>query len=397
MIKIDGNYYKLKSSNDEILSIVKDSSIKAYQAIDHFFDVIELNKELFSHLKDIDITIDNNKSNGNMAAYFIVRDSNTKEPMINLIAGYIDKNISLSKTDGKYNSSLCQIAWSIIHETIHCNRCIMIKDRITVQDTGFVIDENINKFKKTYNHVEDLLSKYYNPNKMIYFFDILKIVIDDKYIDVYVYNEKEDRYEFYLFDKLNISGNNVLNDIKLLLYLNYKNKCIFNKPYGIIKRFNSFNEEDMCMNFSNNSIDFPFDIDTSKKTKDIILLNEGLEESITEAFAGLITIMNEDKYLNIYEACDTLYYLIDNYDIKLAIDLIRNMNMDDIRWFFVSCYLDEYENRFNNIIKKDYDRLLICFDKLYKTSGFRNNSILETYYEGRYIIYQNSPYKQLKK
>ncbi|MBR4178367.1 MAG: hypothetical protein IKR57_03355 [Bacilli bacterium] len=397
MISFKGNYYNLNNSKNETLDFVNDSLMRSYEAIDYFFDYLQLDKTLFSHLKNVDIVVDNNEEAGlnNMAAYFIVRDNITNEPVIHLSSTYVDKVLTISKRDLQYNDSVNQLAWSIIHETIHCNRCIIIDSLITLQDTNIILHGDSKKFKNTYIEIEDLLSNYYNPNKEPFIYDILKVIEDREYYDVYSYNEKEDRYEFYLIDKKDIV-NFSMTELNKFLTINYIKNYLCNKPYGTIKRNIKYNEEDMVMNYDLDScsIMVPFEKEESIKEKEKISLNEGLEESITEVFAGLIIIMNKDRSLNIYEACDILRQIINNYDIQLGIELVKNMSLDDIRWFFLSCYQDEYNNRFKEIYSEEYDKLLECFSELYKNTTDLSKENKEFLTEGKNIIYRN---KVLKK
>ena len=381
MVKLEGIYYSAKNQNKTV-DFVLDSIDNAYQAIDYFFDYINIDKSLFNHLKQIPVFIDNECDNERITAYFIVRDKVLHEPVIHIVRKYIN----LLLDDSNRELSIKKLSWSIIHETIHCNRCIILNNLINDQDTNIVNNSNTEELKKEYNELEELLSIYYNPKKEVY--DVLKVKYDDEFMDIYAYNEIKDSYELYIIHKNRLYNIFDINEINQLLTFNYNNNYTDIKPYSTIKKITKYNEEDVCMNFDYDSgnISVPFNRNSSIIERNKISLNEGIEEALTEAFSGIILFMNDNHNISFIDACNKLYILTDNYDIKLAIDFIKTLSIDDIRWFFLSCYMDEYDNRLKKIMYYNYERLLYCFKQLYEISFNEKEQDKKLYLEGRSLI-----------
>ena len=66
-----------------------------------------------------------------------------------------------------------------------------------------------------------------------------------------------------------------------------------------------------------------------------------------------------------------------NY-IVLAYTLINNLDMDTIRWFFLSCYMEEYRNKFYELYGEDYYQLIDvinnAFDNPINNNVFRSHN-----------------------
>lgn len=115
--------------NNEIkTNLVNEGQQEAIKNIKHFLELLDLNKEAFNHLYNIEIKIDNIKKN-EFAQYNLYD---------NIIILDIDKIIELA-AGNEYNEKtkniiIDTIAITIIHETIHANRTIMIENTININN-----------------------------------------------------------------------------------------------------------------------------------------------------------------------------------------------------------------------------------------------------------------------
>lgn len=115
--------------NNEIKTkLVNEGKQEAIKSIKHFLELLDLNKEAFNHLYNIQIKIENIKEN-EFAQYNFYD---------NIIILDIDKIIEIA-AENEYNEKtkniiIDTIAITIIHETIHANRTIMIEDTININN-----------------------------------------------------------------------------------------------------------------------------------------------------------------------------------------------------------------------------------------------------------------------
>lgn len=110
-----------------IIKIVKEGKHEAIKNLKHFLELLDLNPEAFNHLYDIYIKL-GNTFEGSSAKYscennYIILDIYYLEELAELYitSGYNEKTL---------NNCILNVALTIIHETIHANRTIIIENSV---------------------------------------------------------------------------------------------------------------------------------------------------------------------------------------------------------------------------------------------------------------------------
>jgi len=115
----------------------------------------------------------------------------------------------------------------------------------------------------------------------------------------------------------------------------------------------------------------------------------GIEESLVEAFANIIVMSTYGDY-NIQNCARKLlrkkYY---TYDVRLAFILISKMSSEEIKWFFNSYMLDNFEYKISELYGDKFNDVLEYFDYLYNL----NDSSIEEYKS----LENNNVYRRAKR
>ncbi len=333
---------------DEILTEAHSQSNKILL---HFFDIIGLDRSLFTHLTNIESVLDLEEFNDydtKVAFYECVNsDDHTFDNTIHMLPEYLDT--ILDRYDDINRNDLIK---TILHETIHANRTIIINNAVLYPDCTLSSISHYEKFRERYAHL------IHDSNNKLQVLRVFKSKSSSSYT-IYAYNS--------------ISGDFFIYTIPT--------------KYGIV--FNNLNDFEELLNRSSQFFDFiaqienPYDINytslvadystsfkdpTKLESKDYMKIDGEVtkqmdfEESITEAFVQIMFYLKDKDEFNFDELLQKNHLPA---NIKLALEFIHNLNIDTIRWFFLSCYEDEYRNRFYELYKDEYFRLIDKFSEAY--------------------------------
>lgn len=372
MVKELGENIETKHSKEEIKSFCETALIESIRSFDNFIKLLGIDTSIFAHLRDINIVIDYTDDLDKIKAVGCYASSDSEDNnSIHISAKYIDKIlIYLGKHRDKYDECLDELSHTIVHEKIHANRDIMIKDGTVSLSLLSSKSAKIARIKNSNLRKELdplLMQNLNNSNDII----LLKVKETEYYYMAYIYNNKNNSYEVFRLDKKKFNmGNyfNTFNMIQRYLSLNF-----FMMPFTSC----SASLDDYEFYGVTDYVDDYIDVNELSNVEasslyDFTLSKIGIEEALTEAFANIIIDSKRKNELDIKECCDLAIKDDDMpYDLKLAYYLVSNLSIDDIKWFFLSCYEDEYDNRIRKIFGDDYETLIYNFYNLY--SDFSSN------------------------
>lgn len=355
MIYIINEGKKLKYSLDdysEILSIAKKLS---EDALMHFFDLIGLDHSLFEHLKDIKLVIDLDEDNdyNEVIAFYenIWEDDRSIDNAIHFLPEYLDSIIE-DKSNIKVINDLAR---TIIHETIHSNRSIIINDGVICN--GLISD--VDEYEKYVSMFSGFSYKTFNKYK------VLKYEKNNYFYTIYSYNTLTGDYNIF-----SLPSNKRFKGIDELEYwLNKKTNmfcylCTIENPYD-------FNPSALVSEYSTSFKNISKINNKNKKNVEIETNKQnGFEECLTEAFTAIIFYLRDKNVYNIDELFKNNYL---TPDVKLALNFIKQLDIDTVRWFFLSCYEEEYTNKFYELYKSDYFKLIDQFNEAYDCSMSNEN------------------------
>ena len=337
MIRVVGNDKKYNHSLEQYDEMINNATSIGYEAIYHFFDLIGIDRNLFSHFKDIKMVLDLDKENKDMVAFYenLSEDDIDLDNSIHFLPEYLDYLID------DYMDSYVDLVKTVIHETIHANRSITINNGVLYPECYL---RNAKEYEKYSLMLGDLIKD------SSYLYQVLKFDRSESFYTVYAYeNITGDFYIFRLPINFDITSIKDMDEL-----LNKKNRL-----FDLISRVeNPYDKEDASIvaNYSTSYKD-PLTI-TKKDTYNISSETNkqmDFEECLTEAFAQIIYYLKDKDEYNIDELIEYGNFL--PY-IELALEYIKTLDMDTIRWFFLSCYDEEYRNRFYELYGKDYFKLI---------------------------------------
>ena len=126
MIKYKGEFHNI--NKEEINDFLDDSFYLSKLFFKSFVEYLGLNKELFDHLYNVDLVINNEDFDFDEGVAFYLPSE--EEPSINLHPIYIEELMESSDSDNnKYNLSM-----TLLHEMIHINRSILINNVVQCSD-----------------------------------------------------------------------------------------------------------------------------------------------------------------------------------------------------------------------------------------------------------------------
>ena len=328
---------------DQIIEIAKK---EAFDALFHFFDLIGLDKSLFTHLKDINFVLDLDDDISNAAAFYenLSEDDIDLDNSIHFLPDYLDELI-------KYNNSVSfsDLATTIIHETIHSLRSISINNGVLFPESFTKNASEYESFVTKYNHlIKDSDSIY----------QVLSFSRDLSTYTIYCYERLTGDFSVFKIPSDKIGDISSTSKMEELL-----NK--HNDMFHLVKNVENPDDYDNISLISNYSLLFKDRLKVKKDDFHLVGIETDklidFEESLTEAFAQIIYFLKDKDEFNLDgiggEECLP--------HINITFELIKTLDMDTIRWFFLSCFGDEYVNRFNNLYQENYnkliDKLSLCF------------------------------------
>lgn len=330
MIEEKGNDKITKHEREEIKAFCKVSVFSCIHALEHFLTLLGLDKDLLNHLFDTKIIIDytNLNSIDNYVAYY---NDDGEEITINILGDYIDNILTCinASNDELISDDIDELAITLMHEYLHVNRDIMIKSDIDDMD-------------EYYKKCDMLLDKKLmdNEHDKIMILDIEEL--NDRFI-TYVYNFYTNSYDIFSINKNEFNGisyYNIINKIRHRVKLYY----LCNKLYiGLsnIELIDSYNLE-----IPNSIIKSSFELDENSSIK--------LEESLIEVFAKIIIYNKYDEKLKIKEYCDKIINDKNtSQDLKNACLMVKNMDIETIKSFLLSSYMDEHNSKILKHSKKE--------------------------------------------
>ena len=325
MIRVTKGDKKLRHSLEEYSKVIDKAREDCNDALKHFFKLIGLDPSWFSHLYKTPIVI-------NLDTFYDIEDQvafydaiNESEPefanTINLLPEFLDTILREIERYG-FNDNLVN---TLLHENIHANRSIIINDAVIYPNCELFPSKEYEEFYNMFQGVSIDTKKRYK---------VLKYSKSNKYKDytIYAYDTKNGDYVvFRLPARYNLNINNI-NEMERVLnrsdFIFVEEKRVSN-PYSanptIIASFNS-------MIFKHPET---LEEDDMGKVCGEINKQHLFEESLTEGFARIILYLKDkdefdfDELIKFYECRPYIY---------LALNFIKDLDMDTIRWFFLSCY-----------------------------------------------------------
>ena len=300
-------------------------------AVKNFLKLLDLPEDLLEHIFETKVIVDySDKYSNELVSYYEANKDG--DNTIHILASYIDEVITRIDNNYRNNfeSNLETIPITLMHEFLHVNRDVMLKGNTNISN----------------KELDDLLFKRLNSGRVGKIVLLRVTTSEDNRYKCEVYNGYNNSYETYYYDKANITGN-VFNKLERKIQRNYYIGKLFNSSKKTPSSSESISKDDIIIN--NYSV----------------LNNDSfnMEEALTEAFARII-IEHRFKYkLCIYEICD--HQLSNNKlpkDLVIAFNMIKNMDLDTIRWYLLSCYEDCLNNKLEYIFDSDYDELCDSFD-----------------------------------
>ena len=353
-MNIEGNYLKITNDVNNLIDMLSKSYNKSIFAIANFINNLNIDSSLFRHLYNVNIIIDNTEKTilNDYSAFF--RVNNEGEPEIHVSIKYINDLYNYGKING-FNESIYRLSRTIVHELIHYNRFVIIKDETFINKNNNLINTNDIKDNELDKKLDYVLTS--NPSLLNEYCFILSSKEKNNYYEVIVYdNIKNSYYIFYVSDKE---------------YQKYKNS---DNEYQCLNRSNLVKtiNNDEIENSGSLCCDYIKDKGKSNLVHDLVIYNNlnkqlSFEELLTESFSGLIIENMHKDYIDINELCDNLINSRDEIkEIKLVYKMIKSMGIDYVKWFILSCYQDEYVDYHENIFSEDYRKLLNSFNKIYE-------------------------------
>lgn len=358
----------------------------AVDSFEIFLNRLQVDSSLFEHLHDIKYSIGKTIDESAFAEYY--QDTNEiviSEKRVNNGLNKVKKGI-MTEDDLIEN-----IAVSYLHEMLHANRTIIIANILNMRNYDeFFYKANYNnehrdellKYKYT---LEEILKKH-DIKKFTYIIPIIVKFNSNKTYTVVSYNLRDKQFEVYdnqLFQtKLN-NINNFLYSISRELNENKKQHPINRIVYDY------FDYDDVVAlpcdyyrYYDNVQIDVN-NVNQFKRFEKKIKSKVALEEIITEALAMIMIFTREQEVLDYDELSE---YNFDE-NVIVGIDLIKSLDDETLKWYFLSTYDEVYYDRFSKVFKDNYNKLLKFMYKIYELERPISNEMKK---EFEYILRTSS-------
>ncbi len=362
MIKIKGKNNS-KYTDALIYSYVYSAREYSNNSIKHFFELLDLDSDLFNHLYNIDIIIDFDNeidSKSDDIAYYEDNNKNDDNSII-ILSNYISKLLDKESKIGKKNI-IKDIGETIIHETLHSNRDLILKNnpnRFNIDNLKSLYLLN-NENKKIYDECSYILNNYYNKCYKDKYIIILKVIDKNDYIEVYLYDKIDNKFKIY-----------DIEDIKFEYSFDLYSKISSYLDKYYLEPIKSIN----C--YDNNIVDdiygiinlYTFDIKNHKDIrKSYFFLNYqyALEEALIEALTLIVSYHKNKNNLDIKGACEDIKYRRINDILKNGCNIFEYSDTNFIKQFLLSCYNDEYVDILSKVFNDKYIDLIKYFSILFE-------------------------------
>ncbi len=359
--------YIKKYSEETMRKNVFLSNILSNQMLSHFFELLGFDSDLFSHLYSVEIKLDYNSKNTSECAHYEALDFENDEQRNGIVINgiYVDETLSLHNKGVRSIEILRDIAETIIHEKLHSNRDVLLKREVNFSNIDYYSEylKMSDKNKKTYEEC-NYLKNIIELNDGL---TILKIRNYKSYSLIYVYDNNEKCFYIY---RLNLKKFKFNNDIQAY-FKEVMDYIIANeiKPINEIYDFEYFfsqNEHDINNIYeSNRNIK---SIREVNKIDKVINMKYGLEEALVEALTLIISYHSNKDTLDIEGACNYIQKKTSKDIVKRGIRIFKKYKEDFIKWFILSSYQDEYDNKLQKMYGKNYLRTLRKFRDIYDSN-----------------------------
>ena len=357
----------------KIKKLVSRGKKVANTSLQHFFSLLDLDPEMFSHLYSIPLKLGNRLD---AKAFY-----DTYENIIYIDKDYLMGCINRFESDPS-EKDILNMANTILHEMLHANRTVMINNETTSNNLDVKIDDERERYKqerKGFNTEE--YDKY-----------LYRILSGDKY-----------QYKTYIPVRISINGNKTLN---IVAYNNdsHDYDLFYNVDIGLEfldKDFQHTVAKELdtmkykpdktyySLKFTEENIELASDyydgelIDRKPKNMSISDYNDylddrqfeiqkrlntqrSLEEILTEAMSNIIMTARDDDRLKLDVVCKKVIdYPGRSEDVRAAAKIIDYAGLDMVKWFLTSAYKEYYEDYLKELFKDKYKDILSNADKLY--------------------------------
>lgn len=363
----------MKYSRDEYENLLDIAINRANNALKNFLGLLDLDYNLFNNLFNTDIRIDYDMQHVDKDEFAICILGNSKNnPRIYVGLDYMDDLIdSLSKKSQKQRVINC-LAGTIIHELLHVNRNILIKEKLnidTIKCLTSIYSKNNEESVLLFDKDDENIKMYdglLDQTIKTRFYDLfdnyvplrLKNNFDNTY-DIVAYSKKRNSYMFFNNAKL-LSTYGKKNTM-LMVGLELNSSFLTFKPsYSIDLRKDNIND------IIHDPADY-FSYDNLSKNKTIYRNQISFEETLVETFARIIIYLRKDKNIN-FDKLQTQFDNCKTDDIKQMFKIIRNSKTDLLKWFILSCRCEYYSDEMKKLFGEKYDILLEMFNKICSTN-----------------------------
>lgn len=378
-----------KYNKEEFDNYLKIGINRAKNSLNHFFELLEIDPELFNHLFDIEIIIDydnkvikrriiDGKLRDEEFAIYSSADNNTDDK-IYISKDYIrDLLLDLKDNYISRQDVINDIALTIVHEILHRNRTIILDKTLKYDDVPYY-DKYNELFK---NHDIEMYKKLLDDTISSGFYNYF-----DRYIPIKATIKENNKYDVLAYDKI--------NDI-FCLYNNQSFGLDSDKPLTLLKiglelnTIHIVHDIDERIPYNNGPYEEEYyahsiayyhqsNLNESKEDRDIRLKNLiFLEESLVEIIAKFIIY---SRKMNSLDIKDFYNKIINDEDIddneKLAVTMLYKMGLSTVKWFVLSSYEDEYDDKLYKVFKEKYNALLEHFKNIMINSKDYDKSIAD--------------------
>lgn len=320
---------------EEYNEIITTAVNRAGSSLNHFFELLKLDPELFKHLWDIEVHV------GETGEGLNAKYHSKEEHFITLNENYLE-SLFAGLDDGTYTKQyvINDIATSIIHETIHANRSVYVKDGnitydvITLDEDNVVIDEEYLNSLMTSVMVDE---EYFNSYVVV----PLKVdLLENDNYTVYAYNTVTNQYNIYENQEFKTSN---IHEIADEINTN-------RLRYTVTKTI------PCTVKFENISYDDVEEVIEVRETN-----GNYLEDCLVEMLSRFILYSRKAKRFNLDAFVESLSdeELLPEY--RLALEMLHKMGMGVIMWFVLSYYDDFFDKKLYEIYKEMYEAVMNDF------------------------------------
>lgn len=317
---------------EEYNEIITTAVNRAGSSLNHFFELLKLDPELFKHLWDIEVHV------GETGEGLNAKYHSKEEHFITLNENYLE-SLFAGLDDGTYTKQyvINDIAISIIHETIHANRSVYVKDGkitydvITLDEDNVVIDEEYLNSLMTSVMVDE---EYFNSYVVV----PLKVdLLENDNYTVYAYNTVTNQYNIYENQEFKTSN---IHEIADEINTN-------RLRYTVTKTI------PCTVKFENISYDDVEEVVEVRETN-----GNYLEDCLVEMLSRFILYSRKAKRFNLDAFVESLSdeELLPEY--RLALEMLHKMGMGVIMWFVLSYYDDFFDKKLYEIYKEMYEAVI---------------------------------------